>query len=73
MDPSDHSSRAAGFLANLARRDDFVFLYTVGTNLTPLQRASTLFTDMEEYRVSWDNDNREASAKDRRKVMSDFF
>ena len=62
------SGSAGGFVANIARRDDFVFLYTAGDNQTPLQRAAILFTDMEEHHVSWDAEP--AAAKTPHKVYT---
>eukprot|EP00667_Euglena_gracilis_P002908 EG_transcript_2917 len=62
--PTASGCRAAGLLAAVARRDDWVHLYTVGANPTPLQRISTVFVCMDEFHVSWDyNDQPDATPK----------
>eukprot|EP00667_Euglena_gracilis_P005196 EG_transcript_5223 len=56
LDSSDHSTRAAGFLALQARRDDTVHIYTAGPHTTCLQRAKALFANMDEFHVSYQTD-----------------
>jgi hypothetical protein len=62
--PRESAARAVGLIAAIARRDDWVHLYTHGFNTTPLQRAMAIFTNMDEFHVSWDySDATEGLAK----------